>query len=1203
MMVANNKSSVADHGLATPPPQPKQFTDEELKQQYGIHMATRLQADENSKESKWADIDDDEDDWAPETVEWIDGTKSMLVPTENQPTPVEESTPTVNPEMLKDASKPADASAQRSAVTSAAKTILKPGGGNQQKGGLVLKGIPEAKPSLVAKPTAPTPQKSPWAQLPPVDKVSPVQINPQPPPQPQPQRFQQTNAHGFDSMPRQPSPAREIAADDFDRSWRDNDRGHRELFDSKSGRYEPVPEGRRGSVRHEQASRQPALLQRPSQPGQAPPAEPSPAFQTSRSSTQADGISWGRRRTSSTVSGGSGQIGRRMSVSRPQDFPPAIDDARASPSISGSENVGAGRQRIGAGQWAHHQSPAIEKAQLSAAPVPIVSPADDKTLQTTIPVSPDGEDVAELQKRVMREKRELARKRREEEEARLEAEKRERLRQKLESLGPMPEKKKSQEKAQTQPQSQPQNSGVESSESAIVMEPEKTTIATPSTIATSPPKPPLPASSGEITQYGSIKLHPPQPFIKSTSHDEKLSQKPSPENTSQPHLPPTIQQLSPSIQQHSPSAPLPPGTVSGASPSNFSEHHFQPPASQDLSRRHQLVDFDKSRFAQPPPRERHQVPWTPSQPIRTNHTPWSPSNMSTVVTRSEVWGAPAQGRALGNGTFDNGYHARPFSQFPTNNQQHGPGPIGPPTRVSPPTSGLPVSQAFEQKPNALHTGSQPPTPAQSNGAAKQPTSTHAPGPIARPKALEHYPSGDDDEEFPYLPDEVLSKMYFLEREKYESALNRFERRRAMKNGTLTIRPAIKETFIQIKSDGTKTGVSVTTERAAVKSGAATAPAPAQQNGANVPAQQGGLRMHREVSPPPEVSTAPPAFTGQRARPLPGLPPTVNMPASPPMHAEQTLQQIPQQQLVGNVRTSRFFPAMSLDDSPPPDSTDHPAHDGDVKKPRVNLPMTIVVKLPPTQAPEPAPVKEQTSSTVQMPVHMPAGAVPLVNTTVWQDRINELCGRKQTTNTSPPQPPSVAALDASTKEPLNDHAQNLAVSVSLPGAESTTVTTDGNAAATSKAAVDDLLEEREFGSLPTVQIPKPTGVAQAEDSKPMTLLNTWPNTKVHQPRAVVAETITASHGWKTFEREEFDPEYGWVLYVKLPGARNAMAMVVKDGKAKYLHAINEPNTPLIPKETPSPQTLARVGANKGSPKTSDAQKKSRWAKPAKRPSRN
>ncbi|KAL9089942.1 MAG: hypothetical protein Q9165_005471 [Trypethelium subeluteriae] len=1218
-----NKNRRPNDVSATPPPAPKQFTDEELKQQYGIHMATRLQADENSKESKWADIDDDEDDWAPETVEWIDGTKSMLVPAENPATPAEESTPIVAPqEPTKEPSKPTDASAQRPTLTGTAKTILKPGGGNQQKAGLVLKGIPEAKPSLVAKPTASAPQKSPWAQLPPIEKVSPVQINPQPPPQPQPSRFQQTNPHGFESIPLQPSPAREIAADDFDRSWRENERGHRELYDSKSGKYEPVPEGRRGSIRHEQGLRQPAVLQRPSQPGNASPAEPSPAFQTSRSSGQVDGMTWGRRRTSSTVSGGSGQIGRRMSMSRPQDFSPAIDDTRQSPSVNGIENAVAGRQRTGGGQWTQHSSPAIDKAPLSSPSVSIASPEEEKTSQAAMPVSPPSENMAELQKRVMREKRELARKRREEEEAKLEAEKRERLQRKLESLGPAPEKKRSLEQAQDKPQ-QP---GVGASETVIVTQPDRTTIATTSTIAPSPPKPPLPASSGEITQYGSMKVHPPQPLInRATPRDERVPPKPSPEHTSQPQLPPSTQQLPPSSQLLSPSIPLPPQPASTAS-SNLSEINLHPSTVPDSSRRPQFVDFDKSRFAQPSPRERHQVSWSSAQSTRASHSVWSPSNMPTVAPRAEVWGAPTQGRALGNGTFDNGFqnnHVRPFTQYPATNQQHGPGPIGPPNRASPPASGVPASQAFEQQPNTLHRGPQSNIIVQNNGAVSQPASVSAPGPIAPPKVQPS--STDDDDDFQELPPEVVEKMYFLDREKYEDKVKRRKWLEMRKNGTLPGRPAIKETFVQ-RSSGKK---STTIDHARSKGGAPASaesneatptPAPAQSKGPTTAAQQKGLRMEREASPPPDVSTAPPAFTGQLPKPLPGLGPKVSMPStSPNFAAEQAIQQLPQQP-VGNARMSRFFPTMVLDDAPAPDSIDHPAYDGDTKKPRVNLPKTIVVKLPPTKAPEPepAPIKAQAAPVVQMPVHMPpAGAVALVDTTDWQDRINKLCGNKQTTTTStqpanapsaqpvalpstrpattPAQRASVVAPDASTKEPLSQINQQRAVSVSLPGTELVGSAINDKSAVTSKSPVDNLLEEREFGSLPTVQIPKTTGAVQVEDAKPMNLLSLWRNTKVNQPRAVEPESIILP-GEGTVRSEYYDPKYGWVLHIKLPGDEKPIPVQRRDGVFKRVEKPEELKLPSY--MTGKKVTPRGASGGKGPSKTPTAHKKSQWAKPPK-----
>ena len=79
------------------------------------------------------------------------------------------------------------ANSQKPASTGGSKTILKPGAHTLTgtKAGLVLKGQPE-KPTLVAKPSAPTPVKSPWATLPPIEKTPPVQINPPIPQQPPP---------------------------------------------------------------------------------------------------------------------------------------------------------------------------------------------------------------------------------------------------------------------------------------------------------------------------------------------------------------------------------------------------------------------------------------------------------------------------------------------------------------------------------------------------------------------------------------------------------------------------------------------------------------------------------------------------------------------------------------------------------------------------------------------------------------------------------------------------------------------------------------------------------------------------------------------------------------------------------------------------------------------------------------------------------
>lgn len=280
------------------------MTDEELKQQYGIHLATRLESEApGSREKTWADIDDDDDDWAPETIEWTDGTKIKL-PQADDPPPPREPTPTPAAEPVPiQVAKPRSPASEQS---SASPTVKPTGFGG--RAGLVLKGTAE-KPTLVAKPPGPpTPVKSPWAPLPPVDKVAPVNIEiPHQQPPPQQGRFAQRELHGFQSMP--PPPAKEIAADDFSRAgWREGSANQsRELYNSQSGRYEPVND-RRGPRNDSHHGRQPAVLQRPTHVDGL--AEPSPAFQTHHSSQNAG---FPRRRTSSNVSGGSGNLARRMS--------------------------------------------------------------------------------------------------------------------------------------------------------------------------------------------------------------------------------------------------------------------------------------------------------------------------------------------------------------------------------------------------------------------------------------------------------------------------------------------------------------------------------------------------------------------------------------------------------------------------------------------------------------------------------------------------------------------------------------------------------------------------------------------------------------------------------------------------------------------------------------------------------------------------
>jgi hypothetical protein len=541
---------------------------------------------------------------------------------------------TVNEVASADSPKPQSPAPQTS--TSAP---LKLGGMSSSSGrGLILKGAAE-KPTLVAKPPGPpTPVKSPWAPLPPVDKLAPIATELQQSQQQQ-SRFSQRDPHGFENMP--PPPAKEIAADDFSRSWREGGSNvNRELFNSQSGRYEPVNDGRKGS-RNDMHSRQPALLQRPSQQDQQGPAEPSPAFQTHRATGQ-DG-SYGRRRTSSTVSGGSGNLVRRMS--KGQDMHPphdmlhnrrgslvAVTDSPSSPSIPSSSLYQPNQRGYSQQQWPGRASPSMSHDSPASTHGQMATPGG---AQPTVPVIPI-EDEVELQKKIMRESRELARKRRLEEEAREEAERKERIRLKLEAMGPAPESKKNKKDAPKEDKAAPQIQGRDGTSTS-----------------TSPPKLPVPEFAGEVKQYGMMKVHPPD----SIAAESKISK---------------AEDVRPAAQDNRPN-----GIHSSAAPNGSAESQQQ------------QVPHD-SRQAQT---------WQSAAPSGTDrYSSWASPATHPNQGRN-VWGPPTNDRTLGNGTFNpelsqiagsgpgpigppnssrmNGqYQGRGREQF--GGQR--PGPIGPPQR-------------------------------------------------------------------------------------------------------------------------------------------------------------------------------------------------------------------------------------------------------------------------------------------------------------------------------------------------------------------------------------------------------------------------------------------------------------------------------------------------------------------------------------------
>lgn len=393
-------------------------------------MASRLKEDDASGQNKWADIDDDDDDWAPETITWGDGTKTTLPQHEEHPVPSPPEAPIATPVRVDDKPRsPAPPSVQPPVPTKSS--------GLASGKGLVLKAASQEKPTLVAKPPAPpAPVKSPWATIPTIERASPAA----------PESSQQARAPPpqYRDMPQQAP--KEIAADDFSRAaYRDSPSHGRELFNSNSGLYEPVAE-RRGS-RHDPHARHPAVLQRSH--GGDHPAEPSSAFQTHRAGQD---HSFGRRRASSNLSGGSGTYFQRGAKGPDGAMPPPDALGARRPSLAGSVESphsphvqpvpGHTQHRPPPPGWQQGSSPHHTFATPHQATASVEQHAPPQQAATA-------QDDVELQQKIMRESREQARKRRLEEEARLEEEKKERIRKKLESLGPAPEKKS--EKQETPP--------------------------------------------------------------------------------------------------------------------------------------------------------------------------------------------------------------------------------------------------------------------------------------------------------------------------------------------------------------------------------------------------------------------------------------------------------------------------------------------------------------------------------------------------------------------------------------------------------------------------------------------------------------------------------------------------------------------------------------------------------------------------------
>lgn len=581
-------------------------------------MTSRIQEDGGGTESKWADIDDDEEDWAPETIEWNDGTKTDLKAEPAHPEPPPPISQPTAPKTTTESKEPFSPMEQPPAAKEAPKNIPKPvtsigpnptvlrlGASAERQArtaSVSAKGSNDDKPPTSSTSPAP-PAKSPWAPIPPIEKASPVM----PPAQVQPARrtsFRENTIDGYSP----PVPPKEIAADDFNRSWKETQTGTRELYNSRSGRYEPVPEPRKGSgTRNEQSFRATSVLQRPVAPGeQGGPAEPSAAFQTHRMSGQ-DGVSWNRRRTSSNVSGGSGSFGRRMSNGRLDTGQRPYEARRSSqvngipdPSLQAREHLSTESQLPGVAQVRHGHGPSWPSRDSATAPATgqpaPVPPSDGQSGMT----QKSQEDALAMQERIMKEKRMEARQRRIEQEEKEEAAKRERIRQKLEAMGPPPDKSKTKSK-----------------ESPEVNKAEPSTTGP----VHSPPKPPVPEPSGAPKQYGMMKVHHPD-TVKRLVERERGRDKPA--------------SLANVRRVSSPSEPKADAGVTNGLP-----QPHEPPQPIDNFATDQKVEDENSQ-------------WKGGINVSSTYSPWAanPKLVGATAPMTNPWKPLSNDKTLGNGIFE-----------------------------------------------------------------------------------------------------------------------------------------------------------------------------------------------------------------------------------------------------------------------------------------------------------------------------------------------------------------------------------------------------------------------------------------------------------------------------------------------------------------------------------------------------------------------
>ena len=661
-----------------------------------------------------------------------------------------------------------------------------------------------------------------------------------------------------------------------------------------------------------------------------------------------------------------------------------------------------------------------------------------------------GVDIIAQQKQTMKEKRELAIKRKQEEEAREEAAKKERIRLRMEALGlpPLEDKKeiskkeiqKSIERRPTEP-SKPE---IEQVESAPADQKPKQIPPQPqegaSRITKSPPKPPQPDASGAPQQYGLIKVHGAastalqQPDIERVPVDKIRSQAPGPKAS-----PPGLQ-------------PRPAQTDRVPSPLvNGIQHPEQKiEKAQEILVQHQLREQPR------------QQPWNqiPNDQKALAGAGWSNQAATRDTSNAHsVWGAPSS-RSLGNGAFDRSVQ-RPQSRQQDQYASPPLAPIGPPKHLQaardqrehgkgddaknveefqtmppfPPADGR--MQARGSDLMGRHHAVEPQTtnPTFVNGLP--PRSSMGQGePLARPQDQQKSKlAAWGNFHATSLQEEATKKQQYAAKLAEEARLGiRHEPPQL---------PTLNETWKQVKIDHNSVQRSVI----GIERGQIT------HDQAPTGHQMNTEFRNSSFGASLGVAATAPAGIGRGSRFFPTHPAAFNP---------------------GHRRGSS---------PPPPDAEGHPAFVQEYAIPRVSLPLVgsrpkPTVKLPPSM---PSPAQSPRMAEIQ-PVGLRSASQPLVNNPSWQDRFNGLLGKKVSPErvfAHPVEPVVTSVSSASnklasafsaSKQPLTTVAMEApAVSVSLPQPGLSNSLLGFKAESRNVADEEDLFIP-ESGSLPVALLP-------------------------------------------------------------------------------------------------------------------------------------